>query len=366
VKGIISEHGIEGIEDISNLERPRAIAAIALLLQLLAGYLLSTPLFLIPLGVEAGEQSVRYVEIGTPLTSPSDFETSSIAEESPPPDTSSEALGADPSPEPDVATKGPAGNELGVEGAKGTDDVRIVSISPAPSLGLFTGDATTFEAKIEYNLSSAPSGTVTLRIEECRCAPDPGLTELTRFSETESERVYKGRTTLVLKRRVRMPAPRPSTQIEVRAVLESDNPAARPTNDVRVYGLQDNGTSVPTGASTVRIEWTDPDVTTLLREDSTVNFYIGVLYNLTSDVGTLHLTIEDSGSKTLASESARINKGQRKISFRPKVTIPAGNLTVRVNLDELQLRQNSEGGTTHATLVPVRVATDSKTYKTER
>ena len=78
-----------------------------------------------------------------------------------------------------------------------SDSVRIVSISPATDAALRVGDRVTVRVEVEYNLASAPSGTISLVIQQGESGR-PSLAD-------ETQVVQKGSATLTLSKEIEVP-----------------------------------------------------------------------------------------------------------------------------------------------------------------
>jgi len=77
------------------------------------------------------------------------------------------------------------------------DSVRILSISPTTDDPLRVGETVTFQVEVEYNLTSANSGSVTLVIQQAESGRQP--------LANETEVIMKGRARVVLSKDVRIP-----------------------------------------------------------------------------------------------------------------------------------------------------------------
>ena len=78
-----------------------------------------------------------------------------------------------------------------------SDSIKIVSISPDPAVPLRVGQQASFKVEVEYTLTSADSGSVTLVIQQAESGRAP--------LSNESDVVLKGRARLVLSKDIEVP-----------------------------------------------------------------------------------------------------------------------------------------------------------------
>jgi serine/threonine protein kinase len=102
-----------------------------------------------------------------------------------------------PAINPPALTRIPLTSYLGSEQ---NDSVQILSISPSTDNALRVGETVTFHVEVEYNLSSANSGSVTLVIQQAESGRPPLANEI--------EVIMKGRARVVLTKDVRIPETR--------------------------------------------------------------------------------------------------------------------------------------------------------------
>jgi len=104
------------------------------------------------------------------------------------------------------------------------DSVKIVSISPTTDTPLRVGETVTLQVEIEYNLTSAESGTVTLVVQQGESGRRPLANEL--------EVVMKGRAKLVLGKQLQVPETR---ALQVFTPLNVQGGTSTRVVDNRVY-----------------------------------------------------------------------------------------------------------------------------------
>jgi hypothetical protein len=77
------------------------------------------------------------------------------------------------------------------------DSVKILSVSPTTDAPLRAGDTISLQVEVEYSLTSANSGTVTLVVQQAESGRPPLANEV--------EVVMKGRERLVLSKQIQVP-----------------------------------------------------------------------------------------------------------------------------------------------------------------
>jgi len=104
------------------------------------------------------------------------------------------------------------------------DGVRIVSISPDTGTTLRVADRVTFRVEVEYNLTSAPSGTITLVIQQGESGRVP--------LANETQVVQKGSGKLVLTKDIEVPE---TNAVQVFTPLSAQGGSSTRTVDTRAY-----------------------------------------------------------------------------------------------------------------------------------
>jgi hypothetical protein len=355
---------IEETQGNGDVDRPRGIAALVFLGELLFVYWLSASMLLsVPGSSGSGQSAVHAVSV-TPLL---------LWPVQPPEEVSSEVFPANPeavTEENDSLGKAQSGSfsslesgdTLGLDGADSPDDIRIVSISPSPATALWTGDIVNFEVNVEYNVTSSDSKSLTLLIQEiggCSCeGVNPVLMNSVRREQPElvfrvntSMVVQKGRRRLTLTKRIRVPV---AGGLDVMARL-AGNDAGSESTDGRAYLVKDAGKPATGHQSTVRVASMEPNEESVIRAGDSVDFEVVVDYNLVSELGTLNLQIGIGDASPFAEFAENVKKGQRRIVFRERIQVPPdGSGTVQVKA------QLVETGSTNAA---VHSSSDSKKYQ---
>ena len=113
---------------------------------------------------------------------------------------------------------------LGWQPDPAVDSVRIVSISPPPDTPLRVGETLTVQVEVEYNLTSAESGTVTLVIQQ----GESGRQSLAN----EIEVIMKGRAKVVLSKQLQVPE---TKALQVFTPLNVQGGSSTRVVDNRVY-----------------------------------------------------------------------------------------------------------------------------------
>ena len=113
---------------------------------------------------------------------------------------------------------------LGWQPDPAVDSVRIVSISPTPDMPLRVGETLTLQVEVEYNLTSAESGTVTLVIQQ----GESGRQSLAN----EIEVIMKGRGKVVLSKQLQVPE---TKALQVFTPLNVQGGSSTRVVDNRVY-----------------------------------------------------------------------------------------------------------------------------------
>jgi hypothetical protein len=104
------------------------------------------------------------------------------------------------------------------------DSVKIVSISPDQDTALRVGERVTFKVEVEYNLTSASSGSITLVIQQGESGRRP--------LANETQVVQKGKARLVLRKDVEVPD---TTAIQVFTPLAAQGGTSTSIVDTRIY-----------------------------------------------------------------------------------------------------------------------------------
>jgi hypothetical protein len=104
------------------------------------------------------------------------------------------------------------------------DSVRIVSISPDTGATLRVGDRVTFKVEVEYNLTSTPSGTITLVIQQGESGRVP--------LANETQVVQKGSGKLVLTKDIEVPE---TNAVQVFTPLSAQGGSSTRTVDTRAF-----------------------------------------------------------------------------------------------------------------------------------
>jgi hypothetical protein len=113
---------------------------------------------------------------------------------------------------------------LGWQPDPAVDSVKIVSISPTTDMPLRVGETLTVQVEVEYNLTSAQSGTVTLVIQQ----GESGRQSLAN----EIEVVMKGRAKVVLSKQLQVPE---TKALQVFTPLNVQGGSSTRVVDNRVY-----------------------------------------------------------------------------------------------------------------------------------
>src|SRR5688572_487692 len=113
---------------------------------------------------------------------------------------------------------------LGWQPDPAVDSVKIVSISPTTDMPLRVGEPLTVQVEVEYNLTSAQSGTVTLVIQQ----GESGRQSLAN----EIEVVMKGRAKIVLSKQLQVPE---TKALQVFTPLNVQGGSSTRVVDNRVY-----------------------------------------------------------------------------------------------------------------------------------
>jgi hypothetical protein len=235
------------------------------------------------------------------------------------------------------------------DGGHVPDDIRILSISPSPTIPLWVGDTVNFEVSIEYNLVSSGSKTLSMLIEECSCDPPaPQALQLTfpnaepvHFQSRAFGTAEPGRRMQVLTRKIRVPV---AQALNVSVKLGDESEPSGPI-DTKVYRITDGGRPASGTQNSVQITSVRPPAGTLLRAGVDVEFEVAVDYNLPAETAILGLQIETAGHSALQI-SEPVKKGQRRIVFREPVHIPdAASIsifTVTAHLGKDEARETAE------------------------
>jgi hypothetical protein len=113
---------------------------------------------------------------------------------------------------------------LGWQPNPAVDSVKIVSISPPTDTPLRIGETLTLQVEVEYNLTSAESGTVTLVIQQGESGRPPLANEI--------DVVLKGRGKVVLSKQLQVPE---TKALQVFTPLNVQGGSSTSVVDNRVY-----------------------------------------------------------------------------------------------------------------------------------
>jgi hypothetical protein len=113
---------------------------------------------------------------------------------------------------------------LGWQPDPAVDSIKILSISPMTETALRIGETLTLQVEVEYNLTSAESGTVTLVIQQGESGRPPLANEI--------EVVTKGRAKVVLSKELQVPETR---ALQVFTPLNVQGGSSTRVVDNRVY-----------------------------------------------------------------------------------------------------------------------------------
>jgi hypothetical protein len=339
----IERGNIEDIENLHNMDRPRAVAAMVLLAEIVLVYWFSAmqiPQF--PAGVPGGTHRARLVPLASilvlPAMPPNALPSDVVVTKDENAPDENRGTGGD---NPDSTSVGAGDSDNGGV----PDDIRIVSIVPPPTIGLWVGDTVNFEVTVEYNLASAGSSTVSMLIEECSCDPPPSQvlpvslprSEPARFRSRVSASAARGRRTQVVSKRIRIPV---AQLLNVSVRLGDENSSTGPT-DTKVYRVADGGRPATGAQNTVRITSVRPAPGSPLRIGDAVDFEVAVDYNVPGDSATLGLQI-DGGGQSALQVAEPVKRGQRRLVFRERVQIPGSTLTITARLGDAEARETVE------------------------
>jgi hypothetical protein len=340
----IERGNVEDIENIHNMDRARALAAMILLAEIVLVYWFSPELTLpLPGGSPGGLMRTRLVSMASIVTWPAVPDAISTE----PVATKDEVFDENPGTGGDNSDSTSAGT-ADSDGRSVPDDIRIVSISPPPTIPLWVGDMIGFEVEVEYNLASASSSPLSMLIEECSCdAPPPQVLpvdfprpEPARFRSRASATAQKGRRMQTLTKRIRVPV---AEALNITVKLGDESASSGPS-DTKLYKVVDAGRPPTGNSNSVRIASIRPPAGTLLHNGDNVEFEVVIDYNLPGDAAILGLTLQ-TGSQSIAEMSEPVKKGQRRMVFRERARIPdtvpgaTTTVVVTVRLGEAESRE---------------------------
>jgi hypothetical protein len=336
----IERGDFEEIENLHNMDRPRGLAAAIVLGEVVLAVVISTAVATPFIMAGGGGHPGRLVALASLQMWPHGATT----EPAPEADRMSPDAGVEP-PAPgnlSTLTTGP-GDGDSFTGEAAQDDIRIVSISPSPTIPLWVGDIVNFQFTVEYNLATASSAPLRVTIEECTCEePNPlpvstSTASSTHFVTHLDSVADRGRRTATLSRRIRVPV---VWALNVSAHFIRQPGSTGPV-DARHYRVTDPGRPPVGPQSSARIVSALPDPAKPLRAGDEVLFDVVTEYNLTTEVGTLHLTVGPTGGEPAAHFTENVRKGQRRLVFRERVRIPdvAGPLNLMLQLGGVEPAQ---------------------------
>jgi hypothetical protein len=105
-----------------------------------------------------------------------------------------------------------------------SDSIKIVAIAPDPGTALRVGEKVSFRVEVEYSLASAPSGAITLVIQQGESGRRP--------LANETEVVEKGKAKLVLRKEIEVPE---TSAIQVFTPLTVQGGTSTGIVDTRIY-----------------------------------------------------------------------------------------------------------------------------------
>jgi hypothetical protein len=231
----IERGSIENISSIHNMDRPRGIAAVALLAELALMLWYSAGVVSTSSGVAGARPGVHVIAVAPALVWPAS-EVEELTKDTPSPkDEDSAEPVATPGNE-GVAPTASSGFGTDPAGGGAPDDVRIVSISPSEMVPLWTGDVINFEVIAEYNLASASSGFLELLIEECTCGDSGPLPENVaevgadpkRFQVRAGNAAERGRHRQTFTKQIRVPV---ASSLAVSVHLRGTGATSEPKDD---------------------------------------------------------------------------------------------------------------------------------------